>query len=135
MRTRASLYEWDARDKLGRGIFAGDQCGLASGFVPGSTRCWRRVSEQAHALCAAGTGDNFFFTSRVPAMSVGLQDEGQIPQTPSSHRLALSCVPGAGAGCCRGCCLLYAARVSTVTGNLSGITGECSWACEGSQSK
>lgn len=104
----------------------------ASRFVPVSAWCQRCVSEQARGPCAAGMGDNCFFTCRVPAVSVGLQDP---PNPPSSHRLALCCVPGAGAGCCRGCCGLYAARVSIVTGNLSGIMGGCSWDCGENHSK
>lgn len=149
--TRASVYEQDGRTSWGQGVFTGDQQGLgeglrrdgeawpelvASGFVPGSARCWRRVSEQACAPCAAGMGDNCFFTCRVPTMTVGLQDQGQIPQIPQQPQAGLSCVPGAGVGCCRrGCCLLYTVRVSTVTGNLSGITGQWSQAGGGSQSK
>lgn len=94
----------------------------ASGFVPGSGRCRRRVRERACAPCAARMGDSCLFTCRT---------RGESPRVPSSHRLARGYVPGAGAGCCPLC----AARLSTSTGNLSGITVGCSQARGGSQSK
>lgn len=48
----------------------------ASGFVPSSGQCRRRVGEQACAPCAAGMGNSCLFTCRVPATSMGLQDQG-----------------------------------------------------------
>lgn len=87
---------------------------VVSGFDLNSTWCQRCVSEQTRAPCAPGVGDNCSFKS--PCHERGGAGS---PKSLSSHRLALSCVPGASPGCY----LLYAACVTTVTGNLSGIRG------------